>query len=209
MSPAGLGVYASLVLPLSTPGPLQSLPLLAGVGLSRALGRWLKVDCRLKWPNDLLVAGRKIGGVRIDSVFRGTAGAAIVGFGVNWGQSANDLPSSAATSLLLERERGTARELPTLAQLTFGLTDGLTEALARHGDDGYAARAFNELSWVRPGDSISFHVGNERVRGTFVGLDANGLLRLAVAGEERRFAAGDVVGEAEDSEHGGLWTVLR
>jgi len=178
---------------LAEPRHLQSLPLLAGVGLSRVLARWLTVPCKLKWPNDLLVGGRKIGGIRVDSVLRGERGAAIVGFGVNRAHKAGDLPPSAvATSLILEQRRGAVRHLPTLGEMTVELVAGLTAALDRCGDIGYAARAFAELAWAHPGTAISFHVGDERVHGTYLGLDAHGLLRLAVGGEEQRFAAGEV-----------------
>ena len=56
-SPAGQGVYATVLLPFSDPRPLQSLPLLVGVGLCRALAPHLPGGCRLKWPNDLLAEG--------------------------------------------------------------------------------------------------------------------------------------------------------
>jgi biotin-(acetyl-CoA carboxylase) ligase len=54
-SPRGQGVYATLAQPYEKPDLLPSLPLLAGVGLCRALGPHLPRGCRLKWPNDLLV----------------------------------------------------------------------------------------------------------------------------------------------------------
>ncbi len=54
-SPRGRGVYATLAQPYPKPELLPALPLLAGVGLCRALGAHLPRGCRLKWPNDLLV----------------------------------------------------------------------------------------------------------------------------------------------------------
>ncbi len=49
------GVYATRVLGVDDPEALQTLPLLVGIGLCRALDPLLPVPCRLKWPNDLLV----------------------------------------------------------------------------------------------------------------------------------------------------------
>ncbi|HLX08195.1 MAG TPA: biotin--[acetyl-CoA-carboxylase] ligase [Thermoanaerobaculia bacterium] len=54
-SPRGRGVYATLAQPFPKPELLPALPLLAGVGLCRALAAHLPHGCRLKWPNDLLV----------------------------------------------------------------------------------------------------------------------------------------------------------
>ncbi len=72
LSPRG-GLYASFIL---TPDPL--LPLRAGVALAQALGV-LGIYARLKWPNDVLVAERKIAGILIEVVNK----CAIVGIGVN------------------------------------------------------------------------------------------------------------------------------
>jgi BirA family transcriptional regulator, biotin operon repressor / biotin---[acetyl-CoA-carboxylase] ligase len=72
ISPLG-GLYASII--------LHSDPLLAvraGVALARALQQ-LEIDARLKWPNDILVAGKKIAGILIEAKGK----TAIVGVGVN------------------------------------------------------------------------------------------------------------------------------
>ncbi|HVT57873.1 MAG TPA: biotin--[acetyl-CoA-carboxylase] ligase [Thermoanaerobaculia bacterium] len=116
-SPRGRGVYATLALRLAAPELLQTLPLLVGVGLCRALSSHLAAGCRLKWPNDLLVetmAGsgpsprwRKIGGILIEALVRpGSSTVALIGFGVNHGQRRDELPS-AATSLRLLDSRST------------------------------------------------------------------------------------------------------
>jgi BirA family biotin operon repressor/biotin-[acetyl-CoA-carboxylase] ligase len=73
------------------------LPLLAGVAVVEAVRRVADVDAALKWPNDLLVGGRKCGGVLVEV----HDGAVVVGIGVNTSLTAAELPVPAATSLAL------------------------------------------------------------------------------------------------------------
>ncbi|HVR97991.1 MAG TPA: biotin--[acetyl-CoA-carboxylase] ligase [Thermoanaerobaculia bacterium] len=191
-SPAGLGVYASRVLTVDDPEVLQTLPLLVGAGLCRALGR-LGAACRLKWPNDLLVEGvergerRKIGGILIEaSIQPGEGGSAVIGFGVNQGQGAEDLPAT-GTSLRLEGVD------ISLAELTWELVTAVEGELAHLGDTAYAVAVYRELSVHQPGERISCRVGNEVIEGTFNGFDEHGRLRLERDGQEVLIAAGEVL----------------
>ncbi len=195
-SPRGKGVYVTLVRRLEPAAALPTLPLLVGVGLCRALDRFLPGACRLKWPNDLRVAGRKIGGVLIETRVRAGAESedaaggpvtALIGFGINQAHAREDLPEGIGTSLRLEG----ASEVP-LATLTWNLIEGVDEELAHFGDAGYAIAAYRERSEHAPGDRLRWRGAGGEVEGTFLGFDERGLLRLEVAGEERRLAAGEV-----------------
>ena len=76
-SPRGRGVYATLAQPYPKPELLPALPLLAGVGLCRALAAHLPHGCQLKWPNDLLVPPlpQPAGGAGAADSSGGSAGA--------------------------------------------------------------------------------------------------------------------------------------
>lgn len=215
-SPRGKGVYATLVRRLAPASALATLPLLVGVGLCRALDRYLPSGCRLKWPNDLLAGGRKIGGVLIETRLRppggGEAVAAgvgeaavaapgegavtvLIGFGVNQAHERSDLPGDSATSLQLEGAPETS-----LAALTWDLVGGIEEELTRFGDAGYAVARYRERSEHAAGDRLRCRgagcrkdASESEVEGTFLGFDDQGRLRLDVAGEERRLAAGEVM----------------
>ena len=197
-SPAGKGVYASLVLPLASQDELATLPLLAAVGLARAVNRHLAPAggalCRLKWPNDLLVGGRKLAGVLIESCGENDLLVAVVGFGLNHGQGEDELAGLSghqggrpATSLRLEMDPP-----PPLAALACELGEAVQEQLDHLGDAGYAAELYAELSLHRPGDRLCCHAGEGTVEGTFLGFDRRGFLRLEVAGREMQLAAGEV-----------------
>lgn len=198
-SPAGKGVYATRVLSMRDPELLQTLPVLVGLGLCRALARHLPVPCRLKWPNDLVVdtaAGRKkIGGILIEAVVQpGEGAAAIIGFGVNHSHEAEDMPET-GTSLKQLGGPGAGAEIPwiPLAELTWDLIAGLERELAHLEDPAHAIEGYRELSVHRPGDFVSCRIGDAVVEGTFRGFDERGRLRLERDGEETVLASGEVI----------------
>ena len=192
-SPAGEGVYATLVQPLSGREGVERLPLGVGVALCEALNRLLPgAPCRLKWPNDLVVGGRKLGGLLIE-VVAGEEGqeAALIGFGVNYSRKGDerlgacpDLPG--ATTV---REHAAAT--PGLGEVAAALVGAVIDAVAE--PDELVAARYAELSAHRPGDAIGFRSGEERIAGTFLGLDERGFLRLEQGGRERLFSSGEVI----------------
>lgn len=195
-SPHGKGVYATRVVAVTDPQVLQTLPLLVGVGLARALSRAVPGTCRLKWPNDLMMDGsdrRKIGGILIEAILRpGEGGVALVGFGVNVGHEGpetGDLPEG-ATSYRLEGGNGRSLE-----ELTWDLVAGVEEELAHLGDGAYAVARYREHSIHREGERIVCRVGDETLEGTFAGFDEHGHLCLRTDGEELRISAGEVIEE--------------
>ena len=105
-SPPGLGLYLSVLLrppwPASESG---ALALLAGVAVAAALKQLGVPGVALKWPNDVLVGGKKICGVLVEPVLKGDhIEFAVVGIGVNVRHGAEDFPPelrNTATSCLL------------------------------------------------------------------------------------------------------------
>src|SRR4029077_15957777 len=114
------------------PALLQTLPLLVGVGLCRALSPHLPTPCRLKWPNDLLVEvegeSRKLGGILITALVPpGGRTRALIGFGVNLFQESGELPETATSLRMLGGNHA------SLAGLTWDLVEGAEAELAHHG----------------------------------------------------------------------------
>jgi BirA family transcriptional regulator, biotin operon repressor / biotin---[acetyl-CoA-carboxylase] ligase len=191
-SPAGKGIYATLVRVIPDPEILQTLPLLVGVGLCRALSPYLPSPCRLKWPNDLLLeteAGRrKIGGILIEALVRPEGESrAIVGFGINHGHGLDELPET-GTSVRLQGGEGV-----TLEDLTWDLIAGVERELAHLGDTTYAVETYRSWSIHRSGERLVCRVGGETVEGTFLGFDEHGFLLLESGGRELRLSAGEVI----------------
>ena len=83
------------------------LSLLAGVAVADALARTTKFDVTLgvKWPNDVLIAERKVAGVLSEYIAGPDGGQAVIGMGINTSMTADRLPVPEATSVLVESGR--------------------------------------------------------------------------------------------------------
>ncbi|MDJ0395151.1 biotin--[acetyl-CoA-carboxylase] ligase [Rhodococcus sp. G-MC3] len=89
-------------LPGVDPAVLGWLPLLAGVAVVDALRTVASVDATLKWPNDVLIKGRKVAGILAEVAAHGGTPAVVVGIGLNVSMREDELPVPTATSLVLE-----------------------------------------------------------------------------------------------------------
>ncbi len=111
VSPPG-GLYVTIVL-RPEPGTVRRLAMVAPLAVCEAIDAVAAVRSAVKWPNDVLIEGRKVGGVLIDSrTSAGDVGYALVGIGVNIGLDPlrHAEIRDVATSLALESERKVSRE---------------------------------------------------------------------------------------------------
>jgi BirA family biotin operon repressor/biotin-[acetyl-CoA-carboxylase] ligase len=192
----GASLLVSIVLrPRVSPARLPTLSLTAGVALAEALERAAGLAVRLKWPNDVLVGGRKLAGILLESrmipAAAGSAAPAVValGIGVNLTQRAFPLDlAERATSVRLAGGREVDRD--TL----------LTEVLARldHWRERLETEGFEPVRerWRALADTLGRPVSVDGVAGVAVDLDDDGALLVADDhGVRRRVVAGDVMQE--------------
>ncbi len=94
LSPAGTGLYFSIILrPLLELADLPKITLAAGVALCRAIGSSCSVSPMIKWPNDLLIDGRKCGGILTESYLENARPPLVVlGIGINISTSPSFFP---------------------------------------------------------------------------------------------------------------------
>jgi BirA family transcriptional regulator, biotin operon repressor / biotin---[acetyl-CoA-carboxylase] ligase len=120
VAPAGSSVLASVVLHPDVPTEnLAELSLVAGRACAQALAEMAGVVPAVKWPNDVLIDGRKVAGILAEA----RDGRVLLGIGINVHQTAEQLPERVehpATSLLLEAGRHVQR-----AKLLASLLDHL------------------------------------------------------------------------------------
>ena len=92
-SPAGMGVWMSIVLrPRSLPSP-GLLPILVGIAAAGALDRYVFPGPAIKWPNDLQLDGRKLGGILCEATWDAAGPAfVVVGIGINVNHFPADFP---------------------------------------------------------------------------------------------------------------------
>ncbi|HEX4955664.1 MAG TPA: biotin--[acetyl-CoA-carboxylase] ligase [Thermoanaerobaculia bacterium] len=188
-SPAGQGIYATLLEPLGTDRPLEPLPLAVAVGLADGVDRLLGAGvCRLKWPNDLLVEGRKLGGILIEVVEANEGRAAVIGFGINHAAPAEQPPAPNATTL-----GAWGSSVPDLAAVAARLVSTVIEELDAARSMAETVERYQQRSSLRPGSTLRCRVGEEPVEGTFLGFDPRGYLRLATPSGERILSAGEIL----------------
>lgn len=155
-----------------------------GLSVRAALAPRVAVD--LKWPNDLQIAGDKLGGILAEAT---GDGGVIVGVGLNVSVTRADLPRDDATSLLAEGIVVDRAELLGLVLVEFDRRvsrwerDGITSLLAEYRS---ACVSLGRRVRVELPDGAA-------VDGLAVGVDADGALMVRTdSGEQRTFAAGDV-----------------
>ena len=162
------------------------LPLLTGLAVADGIRTATGLRADLKWPNDVLIDGRKVCGILAERVDGNGGAAAIIGMGVNTTLPADQLPVPTATSLALAGAEVHPGEV--VAAILQALGNGYLRWL--RGDDlraEYAARCSSVGRTVRVQLSAT-----ESVEGEATGVDANGCLLVQVNGTQRAFAAGDV-----------------
>ena len=130
LAPAGTSLLVSVLLrPDVEPARLPELSLVAGRACAEAITEVAGLETKVKFPNDVLVQGRKAAGILAEA----SEGRVVLGVGVNVSQEAGQLPAEArtpATSLLLE----TGREIDRAELLV-----ALLERLERRYDEWLGA----------------------------------------------------------------------
>lgn len=96
-SPGTSLTFSATVDPQLDPRWWPAIPLMAGLAVARAIGP----RAGLKWPNDVYIGDRKVGGILVERV-EAERPLAVIGIGINVGQTADELPVETATSLALE-----------------------------------------------------------------------------------------------------------
>ncbi|MFT4211414.1 MAG: biotin--[acetyl-CoA-carboxylase] ligase [Microbacterium sp.] len=195
-APAGTALAVSVV--ARVPGlPVHArgwIPLIAGTAMARAVGAQLgpaALDVAVKWPNDVLVAGKKICGILAEAV-PAHPDAVVVGAGVNTRMRPEDLPVTTATSFAAlgheaDEDRLLADYLTQLRDLLAALTDAGGDAEAAGIRDAVSAACATLGAEV----TVSLPDGSQ-LTGTAARLDAEGRLVVAREGVEAVVAAGDV-----------------
>ncbi|HEY5856586.1 MAG TPA: biotin--[acetyl-CoA-carboxylase] ligase [Aldersonia sp.] len=194
---AHIAVSVLLRAPGVDPGTLGWLPLLTGIAIVDALREVAKVDAELKWPNDVLVGGRKVAGILAEVSWpkpadADTGPAVVVGVGLNVSLTEEELPVPQATSLALLGAEVTDRTTIARAMLR-----ALAERWRAWEAAGWAttdlAAAYRERC-VTLGARVRADLpGGAAVEGTARDIDADG--RLLIVREDRdeiAVAAGDV-----------------
>ena len=195
-SPPGSGVYVSVVL---APGRARSDPARAttlltvtvGVALAEAIEAMTALRVDIKWPNDLVVARRKLAGILAESTGSAAAPASLViGYGINVSATAyppelGDRATSLETELgrPIDRAALCAETLVSLSRRYADLLDGRFDAIL----DAWRDRAPSSR-----GARVTWQGASGTQTGITAGIDDRGALLVRVGDRMERLVAGEV-----------------
>lgn len=192
-SPPGSGLWFSLLLrPALLPREVPRLTLVAGLATAKGIAKTTGLEVRLKWPNDLYLDGRKLGGIltemeaELDRVH-----FVVVGIGLNVNVGEEEWPPSLRGTAISLRE-ACGREIPRVS---------LLQAILRELDDCYRRflagefpallQEWRQRAYLRC--PVFITLGGEKRRVEAVDVDEEGMLLVRNEdGEISRVVAGDV-----------------
>lgn len=192
-APYGKSLLMSLILrPPAALAHSAWLTLIGGIAAAEAIKAGADLDVRLKWPNDVRHAGRKLAGVLTETQRQDEGTVAVVGIGINVDWSADDLPEELAE---------TATSLRLLTQRDWSLDELLAEVRRQYlvhyrtllsGEIAALRRHWSTLDETL-GKPVLVDAPDGTWRGKAVNLDEHGALWVEdVAGGQRRVVVGDV-----------------
>ena len=179
----------SMLLDLEPPDTFASVLTIAiATAVARAMQEVAGVPARIKFPNDILVRGKKVAGILLEVRDYGVPGRVVAGVGINVNQAPDDFEGELegmATSL---REESRDKQPVPRPRLLRAILRGLEQWLDKIAQGEYAdlENAWNRFSAMEDKE-VRFRCGNETVSGRV--LDASireGLLVRLPTGEERR-----------------------
>ncbi len=190
--PVGGNVALSMFARLRrTPAELGGLSLALGVACAEALRQWVGREVGLKWPNDLVARGRKLGGLLVELAKRDAASVdLVVGVGLNL-----SLPKDSDSEWIGLDELGGAgmQRAADRTLVAAGLTEALLATLDQFEAAGWSAFAnrWNALDALR-GEQVRVIAANAEHIGRAVGVRNDGALRVLCADGERAFVSAEV-----------------
>jgi BirA family biotin operon repressor/biotin-[acetyl-CoA-carboxylase] ligase len=185
-SPSGRGIYATMTFTVPS-ARAGILPLSFAVATARFIRERWDIDAKLKWPNDVLVEGRrKIAGILISARHHEKQAYVAAGIGINLCHL-DDAPEHAVS---VEDLTGAPVDL-----------DEASEAFIRWFDSQFDRERpaeeiledWRSLSIHQTGDPIRCLVGDDVIAGNWAGLDPDGHAMLDKDGEPVRISAGDLI----------------
>jgi BirA family transcriptional regulator, biotin operon repressor / biotin---[acetyl-CoA-carboxylase] ligase len=194
ISPPGVNIYMSVVLkPDVKPGDATLITLMTAVACAIALRKITGLDIRIKWPNDLVVADKKLGGILTElKIYREKIAFAVVGIGINVNIDTKVFPDEVreiATSMKNETGRRYSRE-NIIAEILCQLH--VWYSAFKRMDKETILSAWRLLTSTL-GREVVVTAGKETYQGFAEAIDEEGRLLLRLpTGEVKKISSGDL-----------------
>lgn len=193
-TPPGVSLAVSMLLQSSVPTARWTwLPLLTGIAVAAAVRRTSGLEPELKWPNDVLLDGRKLCGILAEQTVVDGQPMVVMGCGINVAMTEDELPVPTATSLRLAGAEVTMTELLVAVLQEFDAALTAWEQAPDQVHETYTRASATIGRPVRLQTGFDDSRADSFVTGTAIGVDEYGRLVLDINGAEQAFSAGDVV----------------
>ena len=175
--------FSFLIKPQISLEKVGLISLLAGVSVVEGISKFTNLDCKLKWPNDIIINKKKVGGILVESKqFNGDI-FVVIGIGLNVNEQ--ELPLEIvenATSLCLEKKSPIQRE-PLLASI-------LNAFESIYNVDYKKWIELWNSHCLHLNSDVKFHHGNEIIQGTFLEINNMGQAIININGNNQKFSTG-------------------
>lgn len=194
LSPPGVNIYMSVILkPSMEAKDAVLLTLMAAVACARALSEETGLKVEIKWPNDLMVHDKKLGGILTEARYmHGKMTSAIIGLGLNVNGGLETLPAyirERATSV--KSETGVEQSRVMLIAAILNSMDYWYNILVKAGRD-LMLEEWRRLTSTL-GRPVTVVVGEETLKGLAEDIDDEGMLILRLpSGSFKKIRAGDI-----------------
>lgn len=193
VSPFGRNLYLSILWRYAlAPAQLGGLSLACGIAVAQALEGLGVEGVGIKWPNDIHWQRRKLAGLLLE-VAGEAQGPSLVVVGVGLNLRLRPTEAAAIDQPWVDLSEVCGEHAPERNAAAAALIERLVAILSRYADDGLASSlaAWHSLDTYR-GEPVTLLAGEQRVRGVYRGVDAQGNLLLEADGGLHTYAAGEV-----------------
>ena len=191
VSPKGQGLWVSLLArPALPPGRAQLITFAAAIAMAEAVEKETGLEIMIKWPNDLVLQGKKVCGILLElSGDVETIAYVVIGTGLNVGEKAYP-PEISESATSLAAALGHQAERAPILRSYLAAMEHYVDSLERDGLPGILQAYERKSCTLHHAVRVS---GGEEFLGTADGLDENGALLVKLEdGTIRRVLAGDV-----------------
>jgi len=193
VSSAGGGLWLSVAFTFApTPDALSALTLAVGADVARCLAEYGASDVALKWPNDLMLDDRKLGGILVESRMAAASSTVVCGIGINLKEPEVAQFAGREHFMLPVGLEFAVRELPSVddvAARIIGVLAGTFDRFAEVGLPGFAG-AWSELDWLKGRRVVV--IGEPHISGVADGISESGELIIRSGEIEFSIIAGTI-----------------
>jgi BirA family biotin operon repressor/biotin-[acetyl-CoA-carboxylase] ligase len=195
-SPLGAGLCLSAAWFFrETPPQLSALTLAVGVVVRRVVATLANVEIGLKWPNDLVWADRKLGGILLEMNAEAQGGCHLVaGIGINVSMPPDSLRGLSDWTLgATDLTQATSGRPPGRTDLAIALAASLADLFTDYSAMGFSAylQEWRAADYLK-GRVVRLDDARGTSLGTAAGIESDGALLLEIEGATRRVISGDV-----------------